>query len=313
VTDRWEAARAADAPAALSEEDLGLLLMIRQFEQAVLRLFADGKVGGTTHTCIGQEHIPVAVTPLLQPAFVVSNHRGHGHYLAQFRDPAGLLAELTGREGGVSGGHGGSQHLYRTGFCSTGIQGEGVAVAVGIALHYKTSGQRDLAVAYLGDGTWGQGVVYEALNMAQLWRVPLVLLVENNGIAQSTPTERAMAGTIAGRAAAFGVRYAEVRETCVAAIRRQLAEPVARTRGGDGPLVVEFRTQRLGPHSKGDDTRGADEMRALHARDWYQRYASSYPEQLRCAERTQRQLIEEVVAEVMARPPAAESRPGAAT
>jgi pyruvate dehydrogenase E1 component alpha subunit len=302
------AAGQAGAPAAPGDDDLGLLLLIREFEQAVLRLFAEAKVPGTTHTCLGQEYIPVAMNPLLQPAFVVSNHRGHGHYLAQFRDPAGLLAELTGRAGGVSGGRGGSQHLYRPGFCSTGVQGEGVGVAAGIALHIKTRragnapGQPDLAVAYIGDGTWGQGVVYEALNMAQLWQLPLVVVVENNGIAQSTPTTRAMAGTVAGRAAAFGVRYEDVRATCLTEIRAQLAGPVAGPPGGAAPLVIEFRTQRLGPHSKGDDTRDAAELAGLRAHDWYPRYERWYPDQLRRVGDVQRQLIGEVVAEVMARP-----------
>jgi pyruvate dehydrogenase E1 component alpha subunit len=297
----------ARAPAPLGDDDLGLLLLIRHFELAVLALFAAGQVVGTTHACLGQEYVPVAVTPLLMPAFVLSNHRGHGHYLAQFRDPAGLLAEITGRAGGVCGGRGGSQHLYREGFCSTGVQGEGVAVALGLALHMKTASRPDLAAAYMGDGTWGEGVVYEALNMAQLWRVPLVLLVENNGIAQSTPAGRAMAGSIAGRAAAFGVRYAEVTATCPLAIRRQLAGPVSRARDGAGPLVVEFRTHRLGPHSKGDDTRDAAELAAIGAWDWYARYQRHHREQFERADEDKRRLVAAVVADVLARPLAGET------
>ncbi|HEY1620461.1 MAG TPA: thiamine pyrophosphate-dependent dehydrogenase E1 component subunit alpha [Streptosporangiaceae bacterium] len=311
VTSPGLAQRAA--PARLDDADLRRMLLIRHFELAVLDLYARGQIAGTTHTCLGQEYIPVALTPLLMPAFVVSNHRGHGHYLAQFGDPAGLLAEITGRSGAVCGGRGGSQHLYRDGFCSTGVQGEGVAVALGMALHIRRchgGAARDscgtacpgLAVAYIGDGTWGEGVVYEALNMAQLWRVPLVLVVENNEIAQSTPTSQAMAGTIAGRAAAFGVRYAEVRSTCPDAIRAQLAGPLAETGAGAGPLVAEFRTHRLGPHSKGDDTRSAAELAELAAWDWYPRYREHHPGQFGSADDEQRELIAGVAAEVLGRP-----------
>jgi acetoin:2,6-dichlorophenolindophenol oxidoreductase subunit alpha len=295
------------AVAELPAADLELLLLIRHFELAVLALFSEGRLAGTTHTCLGQEYIPVALNPLLQPAFVLSNHRGHGHYLAQFSDPAGLLAEISGRAGGVCGGRGGSQHLLRDGFCSTGIQGEGVAVALGLALHQRIFGGDGLAVAYLGDGTWGQGVVYESLNMAQLWQVPLVLVVENNGIAQTTPTSRAMAGSVAGRAAAFGARYQEVTATCPLAIREQLAAPVRATRAGAGPLVAEFRTYRLGPHSKGDDTRAAAELAELAAADWAARYRRSHPAQFAAADAAARQRISDVVADVMARPLAGEA------
>lgn len=287
---------------ALDDADLDLLLLIRHFELTVLDLFARGQLSGTTHTCLGQEYIPVAMTQLLLPAFVVSNHRGHGHYLAQFRDPAGLLAEITGRSGGICGGLGGSQHLYRDGFCSTGVQGEGVPIALGAALHLGRVGRSGLAAAYLGDGTWGQGVLYEALNMAQLWSAPLVLVVENNGIAQSTPAASAMAGSVAGRAAAFGVRYEEVTVTCPRAIRRQLADPVRHTRDGGGPLVVEFRTIRLGPHSKGDDTRDKAELAAIAQRDWYVRYRQRYREQFERADMAQRYRMAAIAAEVLARP-----------
>ena len=291
-----------DAPAVLDDEDLGLLLLIRHFELALLDLFAQGRVAGTTHTCLGQEYIPVAVAPLLAPAFVMTNHRGHGHYLAQFRDPAGLLAEITGRAGAVCGGRGGSQHLFREGFCSTGIQGEGVAVAAGLALRMKATKRPGLAAVYTGDGTWGQGVVYEALNMAQMWRLPLVMVVENNGIAQSTPTARAMAGSIEARAAAFGARHEQVTATCPLAVREQLAGPITQTRAGAGPLVIEFRTHRLGPHSKGDDTRDEAELAELREWDWYARYRDAHPGQFAAADAAAKQLISDTVTEVLARP-----------
>jgi acetoin:2,6-dichlorophenolindophenol oxidoreductase subunit alpha len=292
----------SEPPLPLDDADLGRLLLIRHVERKLLELFAAGHIAGTTHTCLGQEYIPVAMYPLVRPAFVFSNHRGHGHYLAQFADAAGLLAEVTGREGALCGGSGGSQHLFRDGFCSTGVQGENVPVALGAAVHFRSTGSDSLAVAYVGDGTWGQGVVYEALNMAQLWRAPLIVVVENNGIAQSTPTNLALAGSIETRAAAFGVRYSFVDTSCVARIRTQLAEPVRRTRTGAGPLVIEFRTDRLGPHSKGDDTRDPAERERLRDRDWAVAYARHHPAQFAASDERQRRHVATVAAEVLARP-----------
>jgi acetoin:2,6-dichlorophenolindophenol oxidoreductase subunit alpha len=299
--------RDAEVPEQLSGRDLNALLMIRHFELLLLDLFAAGHVSGTTHTCIGQEYIPVAMAPLLDRAFVVSNHRCHGHYLAQFGDAEGLLAEILGRSGGVCNGHGGSQHLYREGFCSTGVQGEGVPIALGAAMSMKRTGAGSLAVTYIGDGTWGQGAVYEALNMAQLWRAPLVVLVENNGIAQSTPVEWAMAGSIAGRAAAFGLRYAQVTQTCPLAIRRQLASQIELTRSGGGPLIAEFMTTRVGPHSKGDDTRPPQERRAAEEADWLARYRRHYGAQVQAAELAQRSRLRQLADEILTRPPAGAS------
>jgi TPP-dependent pyruvate/acetoin dehydrogenase alpha subunit len=294
-------------PEKLSGRDLDALLTIRYFELLLLELFAAGHVSGTTHTCIGQEYVPVAMAPLLDRAFVVSNHRCHGHYLAQFGDAEGLLAEILGRSGGVCNGHGGSQHLYREGFCSTGVQGEGIPIALGAAMSMKRTGTGGLAAAYIGDGTWGQGAVYEALNMAQLWQAPLVVLVENNGIAQSTPVERAMAGSIAGRAAAFGLRYAQVTQTCPVAIRRQLADQIELTRSGGGPLIAEFMTTRVGPHSKGDDTRPPEQRRAAEEADWLARYRRHYGAEVQAAELAQQSRLRQLAEEILARPPVAVS------
>jgi pyruvate dehydrogenase E1 component alpha subunit len=291
----------------LADDDLYALLLIRHFEQKLLELFGRGHITGTTHTCIGQEYVPVALEPLLGDAFVFSNHRGHGHYLARFGDAVGLLAEITGRAGAVCGGYGGSQHIYRDGFCSTGIQGQSVPVAVGAALHRRRRGEEGVAVAYIGDGTWGEGAVYEALNLAALLNVPLVLVVENNGIAQSTPTTQAMAGSVAARSEAFGVRYERVDSTCVTTIREQIALPMARTRQGAGPLVIEFLTYRLGSHSKGDDTRPPDEVARLRERDWYGRYAQAHPRHFEEWDERVRREVDAVSDEVLARPPAAKA------
>ncbi|WP_327692526.1 thiamine pyrophosphate-dependent dehydrogenase E1 component subunit alpha [Streptomyces sp. NBC_00459] len=287
----------------VDDADLELLLLIRHFERKLLELFEAGQLNGTTHTCLGQEYIPVALRTLLAEAdYVFSNHRGHGHYLARFNDPHGLLAEIMGREGAVCQGVGGSQHILRGRYLSTGVQGESMPVAVGTALHLKREGSNNLAAVFLGDGTWGEGSVYEALNMASLWQVPLLVLVENNGIAQSTPTGVQLAGSIAGRAAAFGVRHQLVRTQDLDEIRAELGPAVTRVRDTAEPLVVEFLTQRLGPHSKGDDTRPAEEVDLAAERDWYRRYAAEIPDRLGLCDIRQREFVEQVVKEVAARP-----------
>jgi pyruvate dehydrogenase E1 component alpha subunit len=295
---------AAQAPLGpYPDELLGCLLRIRHLETALLELFAAGQVSGTAHTCIGQEYVPVSLAPLIGRDMVFSNHRGHGHYVALHGDVEGLLAEILGRQGAVCDGVGGSQHIYRDGqFMSTGVQGESVAVAVGSALHERRTGSRRLATAFVGDGTWGEGVVYEALNMAALWGLGLLVVVENNGIAQTTPTSLQLAGSIAGRAAAFGIRHLLVTSDDVQQIRQQVSEPIEHARSGPHPLVLEFQTTRVGPHSKGDDTRSADELREIRARDWAVRYQLRHPEQFARVDRRERHYVDELVAEVVSRP-----------
>jgi pyruvate dehydrogenase E1 component alpha subunit len=294
-------------PRPVTDSDLDLLLLIRYFELALLDLFTAGKIAGTTHTCLGQEHVPVVLQPLLDDAdWVFSNHRGHGHYLARFGDTRGLLAEIMGREGGVCGGVGGSQHLYRDRFLSTGVQGQSLPVAVGAALRLKRTEPGRLAAVHVGDGTWGEGAVYEALNMAALWRVPLLVVVENNGIAQSTPTAAHLAGSIGQRAAAFGIDHRLVGGTDVTGIRSTVAPLVERVRRENRPLVLEFRTARLGPHSKGDDTRTPQELDRLRERDWYARYAAADPDRFAAHAHRQHALIARVADEVAARPHAGE-------
>ncbi len=291
---------------ALDEADLDLLLLVRHFELRLLELFGQGKLNGTTHTCLGQEYIPVALRPLLaEDDFVFSNHRGHGHYLSRFGDPHGLLAEIMGREGAVCNGVGGSQHILRGRYLSTGVQGQSLAVAAGTALHLKRGTDPLLAAAYIGDGSWGEGAVYEALNMAQLWGLPLLVLVEHNRIAQSTPTTDQMAGTIAGRAAAFGVRHQLVVGCDVNAIRAQVAPLIEATRAERRPVVIEFDTYRVGPHSKGDDNRDPALIAEAEAHDWYRLYAQQYPDAFAASDGRQSARVDAIVREVMERPASA--------
>jgi pyruvate dehydrogenase E1 component alpha subunit len=286
------------------------LLLIRRFEETLLRLFDEGLLQGTTHTCLGQEYIPVALRTLLRPEdFVFSGHRGHGHYLARFEDPESLLAEIMGREGAVCGGVGGSQHILRDRYLSTGVQGESLPVAVGAGLTLKRTDPGAVCCVYIGDGSWGEGAVYEALNMACLWDVPLVVVVEHNGIAQSTPTHVQMAGSVEGRAAAFGADHHRVTTVDINRVRAELAPLFSLVRRTARPLVVEFATRRLGPHSRGDDTRPAEELERLRERDWATLYTEAFPDLFARADESARRTVGEVVAWVRAARPSTGEEP----
>ena len=184
------------------------MFYIRRFEETLLDLFSQGKLVGTTHTYIGQEANGVGIIDHLEPErdVVFSNHRCHGHYLAWTGDVEGLIAEVLGKDTGVCAGLGGSQHLCADGFFSNGIQGGIVPVAAGLAFARKLDGRGGIAAVCIGDGTLGEGVVYETFNMAAKWRLPLLVVLENNRYAQSTSQEETLAGDICARAAAFGIR-----------------------------------------------------------------------------------------------------------
>jgi TPP-dependent pyruvate/acetoin dehydrogenase alpha subunit len=232
------------------------LYQIRRFEETVLDNFARGVFSGTTHTALGQEANAVAVLSRLEPDdLVFSNHRCHGHFLAYGGDPRALFAELMGKASGVCGGRGGSQHLHWRNFYSNGVQGGVAPVAAGMALAEKLKGSPALAAAFLGDGTLGQGVIYEAFNLAALWRIPVLYVVENNRIAQTTPLDLALAGEIAGRFAAFGIPVDELDSSDVLAIQALAERALQAIRSQGGPRALVLHTQRFGPHSKGDDTR----------------------------------------------------------
>ncbi len=257
------------ATLAVSVDDLRTMVRIRLLEERLLELFAEGKVRGTTHTCIGQEAVAVGVGGALDPErdTVVSNHRGHGHYLATTGDVEGFLAEVMGKSGAVGHGVGGSQHLCRDGFFSNGILGGAPAVATGLAFAHKLTGEGGVSVAFMGDGTFGEGVVYEVLNMAALWRLPILYVVEDNGIAQSTPAHLNRAGTLSDRFACFGIEAAEVDGQDLQVVRAAATERLVALRNGKGPQALICVTARFAPHSKGDDTRPAEEIAAARRRD----------------------------------------------
>ena len=245
------------------------MFFIRRFEETLLDLFSLGKLVGTTHTYIGQEANAIGVIDHLNPEVdtIFSNHRCHGHYLAFTDDVDGLLREVMGRVGGVCGGKGGSQHLFRGNFYSNGVLGSTVPVAAGMALAEREKRTGALATVFVGDGTLGQGVVYESLNIASLWELPLLVVVEHNGYAQSTPSTLQLAGDVEARATAFGIATSRHDTTDVVEVQDAAREAVDHVRSTGTPYFLVLDTYRFSPHSKGDDFRDPDELASRRLRD----------------------------------------------
>ena len=240
------------------------MLRIRRFEETVLDEFSRGRFYGTTHTYLGQEANAVGILSHLgTDDIVVSNHRCHGHFLAYGGDMRSLFAELMGRATGVCGGRSGSQHLHWRNFYSNGILGGTIPLAAGMALAEKFKRSEVITIAFLGDGTLGEGVVYETLNMTSLWSAPIMFVVENNRLAQSTPINRHLAGTIAARFSAFGIPATELDTSDVMAISESASLIIDRVKSYHSPQALILNTFRLGPHSKGDDPRPANEIELL--------------------------------------------------
>lgn len=265
--------------------DLGLLtkaLAIRRIEARLLRLFDEGRLSGTVHTCIGQEWVGIAVAEALRDGdYLFSNHRGHGHYLAWTDDVDGLVAELMGRATGVCGGRGGSQHLCRDGFFSNGVQGGIVPVSAGLAMAQRLRGSGHIAVVFIGDGTLGQGTVYETLNLASKWSLPLLLVVEDNGVAQSTCQQETLAGSIQGRAYAFGIDVRHASTWQPEHLLHCMLRAAHQIRQTSRPLLVHVRTFRLAAHSKGDDDRDAATVQRFSRLDTLNRVLDSGDERIR--------------------------------
>lgn len=242
---------------------------IRLLEERLLELFAQGSLVGTTHTCIGQEANAVGVIAHLdrERDIVVSNHRCHGHYVAFNDDVLGLLAEVMGRVDGVCSGKGGSQHLCAGNFYTNGVQGSIVPLATGMAMAEKRNHGDTVVCVFIGDGTLGQGVVYECLNMASLWKLPLLVVVEDNRIAQTTPRSLAVAGEVAERARPFGVESDALATTDVTEVLTAAGAAVDHVRGHQAPFFLVLETHRLRAHSKSDDTRDPVEIAAMAAED----------------------------------------------
>jgi len=192
--------------------------------------------------------------------FVTSNHRCHGHFIAATDDWRGLIDELVGNQDGVCAGIGSSQHLWAKNFISNGQQGGLLPVAAGVALDRKVKGHGAVVVSFMGEGTLGEGIVYETLNLAALWKLPQVFVCENNFYSQSTPQERAVSGMVAERGTGFSVATASADTWDLETFDAVLGECIERARTACQPTFLALATYRLNPHSKGDDLRDRAEI-----------------------------------------------------
>lgn len=242
--------------------------LIRRTESLLLNLFSRGLLSGTTHTCLGQEFCQMAVVRALDHPddAVFSNHRNHGHFLTYSGDFVGLVSEIMGRSAGTCGGIGGSQHLAYRNFHSNGVQGGMTAIAVGQAMARRARGSQGVVTAIVGDGTTGQGLLYESLNLSSVLDCAMLFVIENNGVAQTTPTRLTVAGSLEARGAAFGLNTWRLDDSRPGFFD-EVERVVATVRGSRKPGLLVIDTERLGPHSKGDDLRDEEEMRVIRARD----------------------------------------------
>jgi TPP-dependent pyruvate/acetoin dehydrogenase alpha subunit len=251
-----------------SRELFGLMVLIRAFESVILELFTSGKVRGTTHTCIGQEANAVGVISCInKDDFIFSNHRNHGHYLSLTEDVKGLLLEIMGSELGASNGIGGSQHIHNKNFISNGVQGGIASNAVGVALSMKMKKNRGVTICFLGDGTFGEGILYESLNIASLWNIPILFVVENNQYAQSTPVKLNLSGSINKRFEAFNISVEEISSFNIFEIQEKANMLINNVRDKQKPMGLIINTYRFASHSKGDDFRDPAEIEKMKESD----------------------------------------------
>jgi len=233
------------------------MLLIRRFEEKAGQLYGMGLIGGFCHLYIGQEAVVVGMQAAAEESdTVITSYRDHGHMLACGMDPKGVMAELTGRAGGYSRGKGGSMHMFsaeKKFYGGHGIVGAQVPLGTGLAFAHKYQKDGKVAMVYLGDGAVNQGQVYEAFNMAALWQLPVVYVIENNKYAMGTSVQRSAAGTrLCDRGIAYGIPGEQVDGMDVAAVRQAGAQALAQARKGNGPTILEMMTYRYRGHSMSD-------------------------------------------------------------
>jgi pyruvate dehydrogenase E1 component alpha subunit len=243
------------------EELLGFyrqMVLIRRFEERAGQLYGLGLIGGFCHLYIGQEAVAVGLQSALDPDrdSVITGYRDHGHMLAYGIDPKLIMAELTGRSAGISRGKGGSMHMFSTEhkfYGGHGIVGAQVSLGAGLAFGHKYSGDSGVTLAYFGDGAANQGQVYESFNMAALWKLPIIFVIENNGYAMGTSTARGSAETdFHLRGASFRIPGMQVNGMDVLEVRGAVTTALDYVRGGNGPLLMELKTYRYRGHSMSD-------------------------------------------------------------
>jgi pyruvate dehydrogenase E1 component alpha subunit len=247
-------------PAFSRDEELAAyrqMLLIRRFEEKAAQLYGMGLIGGFCHLYIGQEAVVVGMQMAVQEGDqVITTYRDHGHMLATGMDPKGVMAELTGRSGGYSRGKGGSMHMFskeKNFYGGHGIVGANVPLGAGIAFANRYRGNGAVCLTYFGDGAANQGQVYESFNMAKLWKLPVVFIIENNKYAMGTSVERSAATTIfAQRGRSFDIPGEQVDGMDVRAVKATGARVVQAVREGGGPYILEMLTYRYRGHSMSD-------------------------------------------------------------
>lgn len=233
------------------------MLLIRRFEERSGQLYGMGLIGGFCHLYIGQEAVIVGLQSCTQPQdTTITGYRDHGHMLACGMDPKGVMAELTGRSTGYSKGKGGSMHMFnreKNFFGGHGIVGAQVSLGTGMALGHKYKGDNGVCLTYVGDGGINQGQIYESFNMAALWKLPVVYIVEDNGYAMGTSVARGSAnGEFHKRGEAYGIPGRVVDGMDLAAVQEAGNWALDYTRGGNGPTLLHIKTYRYRGHSMSD-------------------------------------------------------------
>jgi len=247
-------------PAFSRDEELAAyrqMLLIRRFEERAAQLYGMGLIGGFCHLYIGQEAVVVGMQMAVEEGDqVITTYRDHGHMLATGMDPKGVMAELTGRRGGYSRGKGGSMHMFskeKNFYGGHGIVGANVPLGAGIAFANRYRGNGAVCLTYFGDGAANQGQVYESFNMAKLWKLPVVFIIENNKYAMGTSVERSAATTdFSHRGASFAIPGEQVDGMDVRAVRDTGRRVVKAVREGSGPYILEMLTYRYRGHSMSD-------------------------------------------------------------
>ena len=250
--------QAFDVPAL--KEALRRMHLVRRFEESAEEAYMRGHIHGTMHLSIGQEASAIGATMALRTSdFITSTHRGHGHCIGKGADPKLMLAEFFGKEEGYCRGRGGSMHIADVesgNLGANGIVGGGIPIAVGAALAIKKQKRDDVTVCFFGDGATNEGAFHEALNMAAIWRLPVVFVCENNKYGMSVSTERSMPVTnVADRAASYNMPGVVVDGNIIADVAEAMMTAVERARAGDGPTLVECKTYRTRGHSRSDRNR----------------------------------------------------------
>jgi pyruvate dehydrogenase E1 component alpha subunit len=267
------AKRAAGPKPFTKEEDLRAyrdMLLIRRFEEKAGQLYGMGLIGGFCHLYIGQEAVVVGMQMATIPGDqVITGYRDHGHMLACGMSANGVMAELTGRKGGYSRGKGGSMHMFsreKHFYGGHGIVGAQVALGTGLAFANRYTSNGNVSLAYFGDGAANQGQVYESFNMAELWSLPVVYIIENNRYAMGTSVSRASAQTdFSKRGVSFNIPGEQVDGMDVQAVREAGARAIAHARSGQGPYILEMQTYRYRGHSMSDPAkyRSKDEVEKM--------------------------------------------------